>query len=135
MIDKKKILVVEDDEELARLIHKRLTFSGFEVLVVPDALLGMQEASRLRPHLVVLDLMLPAGGGLKVLEGLKSSVYTAYTPVVVISGMEREAGPGIFERMEKIGVEKFLKKPFEGNVLVEEIRKILQEQSPESAGR
>lgn len=132
---KKKILVVEDDEELTHLLHKRIVLAGFDVRVVPDALLGVQELRQFRPDLVILDLMLPAGGGLKVLEAMKTSIYSAYTPVLVISGMERQSQPGMFERMEKMGISGFLKKPFEGNLLVEEIRKILREQGQDSEER
>lgn len=129
---KKKILVVEDDNELAKLTYRRLVHAGYDVLVVPDALLGVQEANRFRPDLVVLDLLLPAGGGLRVLDGLRSSVYTAYTPVLVMSGAERESIPGTFDQMERMGIEGFLKKPFEGNRLVEEIQRVLKDQGPDS---
>lgn len=128
----KKILVVEDDLDLAKLTHKRLTFAGFDVRVVQDALMGVQESNQFRPDLVVLDLLLPAGGGLAVLKGLKGSVYTAYIPVLVVSGMERIGNPEYFTQMEKLGIEGFLKKPFEGNRLVEEVRRILLEYGPEA---
>ena len=128
----KKILVVEDDEDLSKLTYRRLTAAGFSVRVVPDAILGIQETKQFHPDLVLLDLLLPAGGGLAVLKGLKASVYTAYIPVLVMSGMDRQANPDYFTQMEKIGIEGFLQKPFEGNRLVEEIRAILREPKPDA---
>lgn len=130
---KRKILVVEDDPDLGKLTRLRLVHSGFDVLVVPDALLGVQEANQYKPDLVILDLMLPAGGGMTVLKGLKSSVYTMFIPVLVMTALERECDPAIFEAMEKIGIEGFLKKPFESNHLVEETRRILREHCPDAA--
>ncbi len=129
---KKKILVVEDDEALAKLTRKRLVFSDFDVMIVPDAILATQEVNRFRPDLVLLDLLLPAGGGLAVLQRLRASVYTADTPVLVMSGLDREADPDYFQQIEKLGIEEFIQKPFEGNRLVDVIKRILNEQNPDS---
>lgn len=128
---KKKILVVEDDEDLAKLTRRRLLFSDFEVMVVPDAILAIQEANQFRPDLVLLDLMLPGGGGLAVLKGLRASVYTTYIPVLVISGLDREADPYYFQKIEKLGIEEFIRKPFEGSRLVDVINRVLHEQYPD----
>lgn len=129
---KKKILIVEDDEDLAKLTRRRLLFSDFEVMVVPDAILAIQEANQFRPDLVLLDLMLPAGGGLAVLKGLRSLVHTTYIPVLVMSGLDREADPDYFKEIEKLGIEEFIRKPFEGSRLVDVIKRILHEQYPDS---
>lgn len=128
----KKILVVEDDMELAKLTRRRLLFSGFEVMVVPDAILAIQEANQFRPDLVILDLMLPAGGGLAVLRGLKSLVHTTFIPVLVMSGMDQAADPDYFWQMEQLGIEEFIKKPFEGSRLVDVVKRILSEHYPDS---
>ncbi len=128
---KKKILIVEDDEDLAKLTRRRLLFSDFEVMVVPDAIMALQEINQFRPDLVLLDLMLPAGGGLAVLKRLRSSVYTTYIPVLVMSGLDREADPDYFKKVEKLGIEEFIRKPFEGSRLVDVINRILHEQYPD----
>ena len=121
----KKILIVEDDEELSKLIRTRLVSAGFDALTVPDALWGVQQLKEFKPDLVILDLMLPAGGGLAVLQRLKASVYTTHIPVLVVSGMGPEGDPEYFKEIENMGVEGFIKKPFEGKWLVEEVRRIL----------
>jgi len=117
---------------LAKLTRKRLVFSDFDVMIVPDAILATQEVNRFRPDLVLLDLLLPAGGGLAVLKRLRASVYTADIPVLVMSGLDREADPDYFQQIEKLGIEEFIQKPFEGNRLVDVIKRILNEQRPDS---
>ena len=117
---------------MAKLTRKRLVFSDFDVMIVPDAILATQEVNRFRPDLVLLDLLLPAGGGLAVLKRLRASVYTADIPVLVMSGLDREADPDYFQQIEKLGIEEFIQKPFEGNRLVDVIKRILNEQRPDS---
>ncbi len=128
---KKKILVVEDDVLLAKPLHERLVFAGFDVLVVPDATLGLQEVLQHRPDLVILDLMLPAGGGQTVLRGLRAFPHTAYIPVLVISGLKRDDDRETFAQLDKLGIEGFLGKPFEDSRLLEEVRRILKKVDPD----
>ncbi len=124
----KKILIVEDDEDLSRLIRTRLVSAGFDALAVPDALWGVQQLNEYKPDLVILDLLLPAGGGLTVLQRLKTSVYTTHIPVLVISGMGPEGDPEYFKQIENMGVDGFIKKPFDGKQLAVHVRRILGEQ-------
>ena len=120
-----KILIFEDNEGLGRMLRVRLSASGYETLVAPDAVIGMEAAQRFKPDLVILDLMLPAGGGLKVLEGLRGSVYTAGIPVLVVSGMEQELMGGYVNQVRQMGIEGYLRKPFEAKQLLSEIQRIL----------
>jgi len=125
---RKKILVVEDDVDLGRLVHQRLKASGFDPFVVPDAVLGFQEALRRKPDLILLDLMLPAGGGLAVLKGLRRSVYTAHIPVLVVSGIEQDFYEGhdcYLKKVHEMGIEGYLGKPFESGQLLSRIEQIL----------
>ena len=58
-----RILIVEDDQDVVRLMAARLVSVGYEVRAVVDGALAIKEAQGFRSNLVVLDLMLPAGGG------------------------------------------------------------------------
>lgn len=92
----KKILVVEDDRRIALALTVRLRASGFEVITAPDALAGVNQARKHEPALVVLDLMMPAGGGLKVAERLRNLTQTATVPIIFLTAskdadMKRQA--------------------------------------------
>jgi DNA-binding response OmpR family regulator len=116
-----KILIIEDDEELAQLLHDRLQAEGFEVLITYDAYQGVEFVHKRKPDLIILDLMLPAGGGAMVLKNIKLSSYTATIPVLVLTGLEEE------EYKKKLGdieVREVIKKPFEHEQLIAAIRNI-----------
>ena len=129
----KKILIIDDDLMLAKLMRRRFITAGYEVLVVPDAILGNQEAHQFKPDIIILDMMLPGGGGLSVLKGLESSVYTAAIPVLVITGLQRDCHEGYFKEISQFQVEGCLEKPFDGAKLLAEVERVLEEHSPKSA--
>ncbi|MER3425158.1 MAG: hypothetical protein C4293_19960, partial [Nitrospiraceae bacterium] len=81
----KRVLIVDDDPDLAALLRTKLELRGIEVRVALDGPLALQEAQRFRPDLIILDIMFPAGGGLTVLQRLKLSVFTNTKPIVVVT--------------------------------------------------
>ncbi len=127
----KRILIIEDDGELGLLIAARLHSAGFETQQVADALAGVQAAHANRPDLVVLDLRMPAGGGISVLRRLRMSARTRAVPVVVLTGLMDEA-----KREEAIaaGADAYLEKPYEPMRLLAEVHRLLgtQEQRKKS---
>ena len=129
MPERKKILVVDDDKDLTRLIRLRLLKAGYDVFVVPDAVSASQESKRFNPDLVILDMMLPAGGGGSVLRRLRSSLHTAYVPVLILSGISKD-DPVYKEATNGLVVEGYLQKPFEEGTLLSEAERILGETSP-----
>ena len=131
---KRKVMVVDDDPDLGRMIRARLVSAGFEALVVPDAVFAAQEVRQFKPDLVVLDLMLPAGGGLEVLRRLKASIHTAHVPVLVLTGVEPDVYEGMVQQVREIGVEGFLRKPFDGQKFLAEVSRILQGCAPGDRG-
>ena len=64
----------------------RLESAGYEVRAAPDAMLGIKMAHQLPLDLILLDLKLPAGGGLAVLENLQKSINTKLIPIIVVTG-------------------------------------------------
>jgi len=120
-----KILIIEDEPDTAKVVTKRLTQSGFEVAVAVDAYEGVKLAHKEKPDLIILDLMLPAGGGLSVLKNIKMAADIRSTPVVVLTGIKNE------EYKQQIldeGVESYLEKPYEPDVLISTIQDILKKE-------
>jgi len=84
-----KILVVEDDAMLARVLAERLKVNKFEVSVVGDGSKVLEEVLRFLPNIVLLDLVLPGMDGFAVLKQLKEETKTKDIPVAVISNLDQ----------------------------------------------
>lgn len=121
----KKILIVEDEKDTASLLSKRLTAAGYEVLITPDVTFGISESHRFRPNLIILDLMLPGGGGLAVLNSLKLSIHTEHIPILVLTGLHDEDYKK--KVLEAASVRAYLQKPYKAEELISEIKKIFDE--------
>jgi len=117
-----KILIVEDDPDLSLVAKKRLTVRGFEVATAADAYQGVQMAHRERPDLVILDLMLPAGGGLTFLKNLRVSEPLRATPILVLSASRDQA---YRQQVLAAGVDGWMDKPYEIDDLEAKIRELL----------
>ena len=117
----KKILIIEDDQTLTRVIAALLIKNGYEVFEAYDAMKGVQLARQEKPDLILLDIMLPAGDGETVLDRLKVSVQTSLIPVVLVTGLEDQ------DRMVALlakGVKAIVKKPIDMTQLFEVIQKV-----------
>jgi DNA-binding response OmpR family regulator len=123
-MEKKKILIVEDELDISKVLSKEFLTSGYEVHALRDAVMVVKEVRDFKPDLIVLDLMLPGGGGLSVLENLERIPSTQNIPVVVLTGMKNE------EYKKKVlaaGVAAYVEKPYEFENLLSKIRGLLGE--------
>lgn len=126
----KKILIIEDNTSFAALVHSQLQKVGFEAMVAPDAMLGTKEVNRWRPDLVLLDLMLPAGGGVSVLRNMRQSIYMKNVPVLVITGSD---DPALRKQILELGVNSILQKPYKPQELIDLIHQMLGTPPPAAA--
>ena len=116
------MLVVDDDPDMTRLIAGALTSAGAVPIAAYDALQGMVVAQREVPSLIILDLHMPAGGGLKLLEKLRNSVKTADVPVLV---MTADTADDLPRRAQELGARGFLRKPVDLIRLVDVVSQFL----------
>jgi len=122
-----KILIIEDEPDIAKVVRKRLMDHDYEAICAPDGYSGVQLARKEAPDLIILDLMLPAGGGLNALQNLRLSPKTQLTPVIVLTGMQDA------EYKKKVldeGVDAYLEKPFESKALLRTIGYLLKQKKP-----
>jgi DNA-binding response OmpR family regulator len=118
----RKILVVEDELDIAKVLLRRLKDAGFETECAQDAYLAIKFCHDFDPDLVILDLMLPAGGGLFVLKNIRLSPKTSTIPVLVLTGIKDE------EYKKKVldqGVSAYMEKPYDHQELIDTINKLL----------
>ena len=112
-----RVLVVEDDPSVRGLLHTLLSAEGYDVATASDGLAGLVKAATTSPALILLDLMMPDLGGLRVLEELRRDPALAGTPVLVVTG-KVEAVPAM---RELVGDESVLIKPFAVAQLLERV--------------
>lgn len=118
---RKKILVVDDDEDLRRGLGIRLKANGYSVVFAYDAISATSMARKEEPDLVILDIGLPGGDGFIVMERLASIAQTSI-PVIVLTGQDPLA---IKERAVSAGAKAFFLKPPDNDELLAAIRKAL----------
>ncbi len=125
MTDKErpKILIVEDDESIARLMALHLRAAGYATEIVGDGDRAWQCLQQDSWRLVILDRMLPGMSGMKLLRWLRRDEMTHYVPVLMVTalGMSAERIKGLNE-----GADDYLPKPFEPDELVARVRALLR---------
>ena len=115
----KKVLVVEDDEDIANLIRLHLSGDGREVLIAQRGDEAIEMAQRERPDLITLDVLLPDADGFGVLERLKSDPVTRKIPVIVVSILQ-DRDDGL-----RLGAVDYITKPIDEDRLVRAVRRVL----------
>ncbi len=118
-----RILIVDDDYEIAEPVKFALQKLGYEVTHVPDGNQGVAAISTVNPDLMVLDMMMPGRSGFLVLEHLRSSKRTGVR-VIMVTGNEGERHQ-TYARM--LGADDYIHKPFAMDRLVQSVQKLLLE--------
>jgi DNA-binding response OmpR family regulator len=120
----KKILIVEDDADIRRLLQLRLRTQQYESAFAGDAVTALTIARKEQPDLILLDLGLPGGDGFVVLERLQQLAPLAGIPVIVVSARDPSASR---ERALAAGAVAFLPKPIDMDDLFGAVRDALGE--------
>lgn len=119
-VDRKKILVVDDDLPLRGMLSSVLRRSGFQVLIAGDGSEAQRVVALHQPHVILLDLMMPGMNGWEFLQALRETGYIAQSPVIVLSA-HLQKDPQVLLQM---GVKAILPKPFNLDELLELIRTV-----------
>jgi DNA-binding response OmpR family regulator len=121
-MDKKRILIVEDDPDMRLALDVRLKANNYDVIVAADGITGIAQARKHMPVLIILDIGLPAGDGFRTMELLKANESLSLIPVIVLSGRDRN---GNMDRALKAGAKAFLQKPVDNAELLAVMRQVL----------
>lgn len=119
----KQILVVEDEEDIQELLKYNLAKEGYQVHCVGSGEAGLQEAQKMFPDLLILDLMLPEMNGLEVCRQLKSDSKTQPIPIIMLTakGEESDIVLGL-----EMGADDYVTKPFSVQVFLSRVRAVLR---------
>jgi two-component system phosphate regulon response regulator PhoB len=119
----KKILIIEDESDVADLLSLNLRKAGFRTSTAADGASGLQKARDDGPDFIILDLMLPKMSGLEVCKILKSDTATSHTPILMLTAKAEE-----IDRIVglEFGADDYVTKPFSPREVVLRIRGILR---------
>ena len=122
-MDKKRILIIDDEPDFVRVVQLRLEAAGYDVSVAFDGMQGVSSAHKEKPDLIILDIMMPAMHGHRVCEALKKSSKTWTIPIIYLTAKGSKEDE---ELAYKLGAEHFLTKPYDPQALLETIKKALE---------
>jgi len=127
-----RILVVDDDKEIVRLMRAYLEQAGFEVLVAYDGEMALHAVRRERPDLVVLDLMLPNRDGREITRLVRGDPAVASTPILMLTARVEDTDKIVGL---ELGADDYVTKPFNPQVVVARVRAVLRRAVAEPAQR
>jgi len=117
-----RVLVVEDDKDIAELIAHYLQRAGHSVETAASGTAGLTRAKEAAPDLIVLDLMLPGMDGLLVCQALRGDPATASIPIILLSA---KAQTGDLKSGMDAGADDYVTKPFEPLELIDRVNALL----------
>ncbi len=125
-----KVLVVEDDVDIAELVAFNLERQGWSCALVHHGVEGWEQIQRLRPDLVILDVMLPGMDGMQIFRQMKQQAMTRAIPVIFLT-----ARGTLDDRLEglSLGADDYVTKPFSPRELVLRVRNVLARASAGAA--
>ncbi len=128
-----RVLVIEDEQDVAELIRYNLAKEGYEVRVIANGVDGLKQARESRPDMILLDIMVPQLNGWEVCRRLKQEPDTHEVPVIMVTGRVEEGDKVLGFEM---GADDYVTKPFSPRELLARIRAVIRRgKSAETPGR
>ena len=124
MVDKQRILIVDDDENIAELISLYLMKECYDTKIVGDGESALKEVPVFKPNLILLDLMLPGMDGYQVCREIRTK---STVPIIILS-----AKGEVFDKVLglELGADDFIIKPFDSKELVARVKAVLRRYQP-----
>ena len=123
-----RILIVDDEPGIIKIVRKQLELAGFAVATATDGVSGLAQARDTRPDLVILDLMLPKLNGHEVSAALKQDAHTRHIPILMLTA----SAISTEQTSRQHGADGYLAKPFALDELLARIRAMLDDSSAPS---
>jgi two-component system alkaline phosphatase synthesis response regulator PhoP len=131
-----RILVVDDDRSIVKVLSSYLEASGFQALTAYDGEMALHQIRRERPDLVILDLMMPNRNGWEVTQILRADRALAATPVIMLTARVEDTDKIVGL---ELGADDYITKPFNAHEVVARVKSLLRriklDRSPQAAPR
>lgn len=105
MNDKLKVLLIEDEKEVAELYRLKLSLDGYAVSVAADGQEGLRTALEIKPDLIFLDIKMPGMDGFEVLKNLRENEISKKTPIIILSNFDEQE---MIEKGLALGANEYL---------------------------
>lgn len=125
------VLIVDDDAALRRLFGSKLAGAGFQVVYAANGNEGLEEARRLKPDLILLDIRMPEADGYVTIERLKSEDATKDIPVVFLTN--EDFSPSAEKSVKEVWVSDYIHKSIDLNEFVKKVEMIIQRERAKTA--
>ena len=120
----KKILIIEDEKVLGEMYQEKFTKEGFEVILVGSAEEAIEVVPKVKPDLILLDILLPQKNGLGFMEWFNNQKDLASIPVIAFSNYDH---PEVRQKAIKMGIKRYLiKTDFTPQEIVDEVKRYLE---------
>lgn len=120
---KHRVLVVDDEPHIAKIVKKQLEVSGYDVIVAVDGDMALTKIREEHPELVLLDVMLPKRNGYEVLGILKQDEQLKHIPVMMLTAKAQQQDQ---QASLEHGADAYLAKPFQLEELTDQVRALLE---------
>jgi len=120
-MEKKKILIIEDEEVMLDLLQRKLINNGYEISIARNGEDGLKMAKEIKPDLILLDIIMPKMNGMEVLEEMQKDKELKSMPVIIISNSGQ---PVELDKAKKLGAKDWLvKTEFDPQEVVDKVVK------------
>jgi CheY-like chemotaxis protein len=125
MAELKKILIIDDEEDVLTYLSTFFIDNGFSAISAVDGKEGVQKAIAEKPDIITLDISMPEESGVKALRDLQSNEVTKNIPVIIVTGVSTDIKRFIESRKQLHPPEGFFEKPIDRDKLLEKVKELI----------
>ena len=125
MAELKRILIIDDEEDVITYLSTLFTDNGYEVTSANDGKVGVQKAIADNPDLITLDISMPEESGVRTLRDLQTNEVTKNTPVIIVTGVSADIKKFIESRKQVHPPAGFFEKPIDRDKLLEKVKELI----------
>ena len=118
----KKILIVDDDPAIQKLLNKMMSYNGYRREAASDGFEAGTKIMQFKPHLIILDLFMPGMDGFEVCKQIKENANTSHIKILILTGFDSKENK---ERIMGTGANGYLVKPVEKRVLLKNVQDLI----------
>ena len=126
MTDRKKILIIDDEEDVLTYLSVFFADNGFKVLEARNGKEGVEKAFSENPDIITLDVSMPEESGVKALRELQENKITKETPVIIVTGVASDFKRFIETRKQVHPPEGYFEKPVDRDELLKKVKELLK---------
>ena len=125
MAELKRILIIDDEEDVITYLSTLFIDNDYEVTSANDGKVGVQKAIAENPDLITLDISMPEESGVRTLRDLQTNEVTKNTPVIIVTGVSTDIKRFIESRRQVHPPEGFFEKPIDRDKLLEKVKELI----------